>query len=174
MMVNLPCLMGSCPNFLRPTCSYTECWLSFLTGSCPTEWTPASYSSYFLDSYWPTSPRMVRIIQWMQHHLWHRLALIRMQLLSSSIITGFLSRTLPGIRSRRSPARPWNLHCLYLSFRYAAVAAACSVSRRMSFSIFSGSYFVPFFKIAKNILRSLHAITINDCIFFNGFLALPV
>ena len=36
MMVNLPCLMGSCPNFLRPTCSYTECQLSLRTGSCPT------------------------------------------------------------------------------------------------------------------------------------------
>ena len=35
MMVNLPCLKGSCPNFLRPTCSYTECSLSFLTGSLP-------------------------------------------------------------------------------------------------------------------------------------------
>ena len=44
MMVNLPCLKESCPNFLRPTCSYTECQLSFLTGSCPTESTTASYS----------------------------------------------------------------------------------------------------------------------------------
>ena len=50
MMVNLPCLKGSCPNFLRPTCSYTECSLSFLTGSCPTEITTASYSScLYLD-----------------------------------------------------------------------------------------------------------------------------
>ncbi len=46
MMVNLPCLMVSCTNFLRPTCSYTECLLSFLTGSCPTECTTASYSSF--------------------------------------------------------------------------------------------------------------------------------
>ena len=45
MMVNLPCLMVSCTNFLRSTCSYTECQLSFLTGSCPTERTPVSYSS---------------------------------------------------------------------------------------------------------------------------------
>lgn len=45
MMVNLPCLMVSCTNFLRPTCSYTECQLSFLTGSCPKERTTASYSS---------------------------------------------------------------------------------------------------------------------------------
>ena len=45
MMVNLPCLMVSGTNFLRPTCSYTECLPSFLTGSCPTERTTASYSS---------------------------------------------------------------------------------------------------------------------------------
>ena len=45
MMVNLPCLMVSCTNFLRPTCSYTECLLSFRTGSCPTEWITAGYSS---------------------------------------------------------------------------------------------------------------------------------
>lgn len=45
MMVNLACLMVSCTNFLRPTCSYTECQLSFLTGSCPTERTTVSYSS---------------------------------------------------------------------------------------------------------------------------------
>ena len=48
MMVNLPCRKGSCPNFLRPTCSYTECRLSFQTGSCPTEYTTASYSSCFI------------------------------------------------------------------------------------------------------------------------------
>ena len=35
MMVNLPCLQGSRPNFLRPTCSYTEYQLSFQTGSMP-------------------------------------------------------------------------------------------------------------------------------------------
>ena len=35
MMVNLPCLMVSCTNFLRPTCSYTECQLSFPAGSMP-------------------------------------------------------------------------------------------------------------------------------------------
>ena len=44
-MVNLPCLMVSCTNFLRPTCPYTECRLSLHTGSCPREWTTASYSS---------------------------------------------------------------------------------------------------------------------------------
>ena len=45
MMVNLPGLKKSRPNFLRPTCPYTECWLNFQTGSCPTEIITASYSS---------------------------------------------------------------------------------------------------------------------------------
>lgn len=42
MMVNLPCLVGSCPNFLRTTCSYTECRLSSLTGSLPQGKQPAT------------------------------------------------------------------------------------------------------------------------------------
>lgn len=32
---NLPCLMESCSNFLRPACPYTGCRLSSLTGSKP-------------------------------------------------------------------------------------------------------------------------------------------
>lgn len=64
MMVNLPCLKGSCPNFLRPTCSYTECSLSFLTGSCPTERTTASYSScLYLDFTDLPIPHRVRIFR---------------------------------------------------------------------------------------------------------------
>ena len=52
MVVNRPCLMGSCPNFLRSTYSYTECQLSFQTGSCPTERTTASYSSCLILISW--------------------------------------------------------------------------------------------------------------------------
>ena len=55
MRVNLPCLMGSCPNFLRPTCSYTECLPSFLAGSCPMKWPTESYSLFvvwFLLTLW--------------------------------------------------------------------------------------------------------------------------
>lgn len=64
MMVNLPCLKGSDPNFLRPTCSYTECSLSFLTGSCPTERTTASYSScLYLDFTDLPIPRRVQIFR---------------------------------------------------------------------------------------------------------------
>ena len=40
-----------CTNFLRTTCLYTECLLSFQTGTYPTERTTADYSScfYFFD-----------------------------------------------------------------------------------------------------------------------------
>ena len=52
MVMNLPCLWGSCPNFLRPTYPYTECQLSFLTGSCPMETTPAGYGSCLVLYYY--------------------------------------------------------------------------------------------------------------------------
>ena len=32
---NLPCLMGSCPNLLRPACPYTGCRPSSFAGSMP-------------------------------------------------------------------------------------------------------------------------------------------
>ena len=63
MMVNLPCLMGSYPNFLRTTCSYTECRLSFRTGSCPTERTSVSYSSCLFFILLTFSFRRVRIFR---------------------------------------------------------------------------------------------------------------
>ncbi len=47
MRINLLRQMESCSNFLCPTCPYTECRLNFQTGSCPTERTTASYSSYW-------------------------------------------------------------------------------------------------------------------------------
>ena len=65
MMVNLPCLKGSCPNFLRPTCPYTECLLSFLTGSCPTERTTASYSSCVFFDFTDLSTPQGTDIPWM-------------------------------------------------------------------------------------------------------------
>jgi len=54
MAANLPCLWGSCPNFLRPTCPYTECQQRCQTGSCPMVRTPAGYGScLLLVHYWP-------------------------------------------------------------------------------------------------------------------------
>ena len=62
----------------------------------------------------------------------------------------------------------------YFSFTSYAAWLSCLDPRRMSFNIFRGSYLIPFFRIVKIILRSLQAIAINDCIFFNGFCALVV
>lgn len=99
MMVNLPCLMVSCTNFLRPTCSYTECQLSFLTGSCPTERTTVSYSSclYLIltDLLLPSR----KLIFSGRSPLFQRLVLLVMQCISHSIqIYGF-----------PYPARLWNI-----------------------------------------------------------------
>lgn len=111
MMVNLPCLMVSCTNFLRPTCSYTECQLSFLTGSCPTERTTVSYSSclYLIltDLLLPSR----KLIFSGRSPLFQRLVLLVMQCISHSIqIYGFpypepcwISDTL------WNPARLWNI-----------------------------------------------------------------
>ena len=85
MMLNLPCLMVSCTNFLRPTCSYTGCQLSFLTGSCPTEWTTVSYSSclYLILTDLLLSSR--KLIFSGRSLLFHRLVLLVMQCISHSI-----------------------------------------------------------------------------------------
>ena len=90
MMLNLPCLMVSCTNFLRPTCSYTGCQLSFLTGSCPTERTTVSYSSclYLIvtDLLLPSR----KLFFSGRSLLFHRLVLLVMQCISHSIrVYGF-------------------------------------------------------------------------------------
>jgi hypothetical protein len=115
MMVNLPCLMGSCPNFLRPTCSYTECRLSFITGSCPTESTPASYSSCFgLDFTDHTASRRGTGIQWTLALPSFPLVLLLMQCDSTPSLSGCFSRTLPESRSVCIPARSWNDDVLFV------------------------------------------------------------
>ena len=119
MVVNLPCLWGSCPNFLRPTCPYTECWLSFQTGSRPTERTTVSYSSCFCGSL-PAFPLCgADLFQRTLCHTgscwpWHGCGSIR-----SLIIIGFLfPEPCPATGSHASPAGLWHL---FLTF-YTALA----------------------------------------------------
>ena len=95
MMVNLPCLMVSRTNFLRPTCSYTECPLSFLTGSCPTERTTASYSSCLYLDFTDLPVPQGTDIPWTLTLSRYLLVIVLMQYLLHSIVIGFLSRTLP-------------------------------------------------------------------------------
>ena len=61
--------------------------------------------------------------------------------------------------------------CSLLLF-YAAFS--CSPGCRMPSNIFDASYLIPLVRIAWNTLISLHATTISDCIFFNGFFSLVV
>ena len=113
MRVNLPCLMGSCPNFLRPTCSYTECLPSFHAGSCPMEWTTASYSSCLsFDSYWPYHSARCGFPRTLTLHLsTSRFVMIHVPWIW---VNSFLSRTLLNIRSFWSSAGFWNTAFLLL------------------------------------------------------------
>ena len=115
MMVNLPCLMVSCTNFLRPTCSYTECPLSFLTGSCPMERITASYSSclYLTFTDLLLTPR--KLIFSGRSPLFQLLVLLGCSVFHTpSGFAGFLSRTLPRFRTLWNPARPWISNAVYL------------------------------------------------------------
>ena len=110
MMVNLPCLMVSCTNFLRPTCSYTECQLSFQTGSLPYGENYCQLQLLFVfDFYWPSSYFKKTVFQWTLS-LVSSVGLVGMQCISHSIcFTGFLSRTLLDFRNLWNPARLWIL-----------------------------------------------------------------
>lgn len=90
MIVNLPCLMESCSNFLRLTCSYTECWPSFPTGACPTERTPASYSSclYLIILTCLLHTGLIDSVDASPCFIW--LALLLMQRFMHSIVISFL------------------------------------------------------------------------------------
>ena len=55
MMMNLPCLRGSCPNFLRPIYHTLSASQAPKQDPCPMVNTDAGYSSCFFlfDCYWP-------------------------------------------------------------------------------------------------------------------------
>lgn len=172
MMVNLPCLMESCSNFLRPTCSYTECRLSFLTGSCPMEGTTASYSSC-LYLILPTLTFLQGTdIQWTLCLVFPFVGLVADIMHKASLsLSGFFPEPCSDPELSDPPARLWNnTVCL---FRYATCLFCCS-GLFISAKSFFGSYMIPFFRVVKITRNNLHAITISDCIFFNGFSPLVV
>ena len=168
MMVNLPCLMASCANFLRPTYSYTECWLSFLTGSCPKENTTASYSScLYIWFYWPN--RFTRT--WFQ---WTLTLFCFVGLVANEVhlLLHLLRVSVPEPCSNPVLLKSSRvLDCVSLCV-YAAWATC--VFRLISIKSFFGSYVPPLFNIAYITLSILQAITIKDCIFFSGLLGLVV
>lgn len=108
MMVNLPCLMVSCTNFLRPTCSYTECPLSFLTGSLPYGVNYCRLQLLFIFDFTDLPFPQGTDIPWTLPLFRYLLVIVLMQCLLHSIVIGFLSRTLPDFGIIRNPARLWN------------------------------------------------------------------
>ena len=148
MGVNLPCLMGSCPNFLRPTCPYTGCRLSCFTGSkAPrSKLLPATALICILDNYQP---------DWISDgaHFSGRIA-------AQFPLRWFLPDGTSTLHPHRVPfqnhaqllplfarnsARSWStsLFPAGLSCRPYATFAVCVDGYLMSFNIFSGSYFTP-------------------------------
>ena len=170
MMMNLPCLMASCANFLRPTYSFTECQLSFLTGSCPKEKIPTGYSSsLFLISLTCSFSKV--LINSGRYALVQVVGLIIDEVFYTTSLSGFFPEPC-SISEHSGIQQGPGLVSVYL-FSYAADNFSL-LWRFMSVNIFFGSYVTPLVKIVYITLSTLHAITINDCIFFNGFSALVV
>ena len=142
MMMNLPCLRGSCPNFLRtiyPTLSVGQA----PKRSCPTVKTDASYSSFFClivtDLH---SPVMVLIGSVDTAPLRFPAGLLQMQsVLDSIVVYGVLFQN-----PVQSPMPPlshstefWSICYLYIFVSYTAIAACVSSGRLISFNSFCGS-----------------------------------
>ena len=145
MMVNLPCLQGSRPNFLRPTCSYTECQLSFLTGSMPYGGYSCRLQLLFVFDY---------LLTWPVPCSTHSVDATLYLPLAGLLMTGMI----PFSRLFRVPFQNPAQHQTFLKlsrilevffsdlFDYAA--AGCTLSGyRISFNSFSGSYGFPVFSI---------------------------
>ena len=114
MMVNLPCLMVSCTNFLRPTYSFTECQLSFSTGSCPKEKISTGYSSFLLLILLTFSLPKV-LINSGRYPLLRLVGHLVDGVFYYFIVIGFLSRTLFNLRMFRNSTRVWTCGAVCLS-----------------------------------------------------------
>ena len=101
MAVNLPCLRGSCPNFLRTTYPYTECQPSSQTGSCPTVTLPlatALVCCWFITDRTLLSAALIN--QWTRYRHCYVLPVgTDAAIPATSSFTGSFSRTLPSRRS---------------------------------------------------------------------------
>ena len=173
MMMNLPCLRGSCPNFLRPIYHTLSACQAPRRGRAPRKKPMPHIQLLFLclivtD---PHSPVVVLIYSVDAIPLWLTVGLLQMQSVPDSIIYGFLFQN-----PVQSPMPPighstefWSVLLVYLCFLCCHRCCA-STGRLISFNCFCGSYVVPVFRIVWITLSILQAITISDCIFFNGLL----
>ena len=145
MMVNLPCLKGSCPNFLRPTCSYTECQLSFRTGSCPTERTTASYSSCFYLILLTDSNVQGTDIQWTLHLVSRRWPCCWWSTQVTSSWSGYFPE--PCSNPDLSESQQGSGMIIWATFFCYAATGSSLPGLFISAINFFGSYTVPFVRI---------------------------
>ena len=107
MMMNLPCLRESCPNFLRPIYHTLSASQAPKRGGMPHGKTAAGYSSCFyvwllltcihLSWYWFT--------QWTLYHLRFLLVFCRCSPFRTPSFMGFCSRALSSLRCLSSATR---------------------------------------------------------------------
>ena len=145
MMVNLPCLQGSCPNFLRPTCSYTECQLSFLTGSMPYGGYSCRLQLLFVFDY---------LLTWPVPCSTHSVDATLYLPLAGLLMTGMIPFSRLFRVTFQNPAQHQTFLKLsrilefFFSDLFDYAAAVCTLSGyRISFNSFSGSYGFPVFSI---------------------------
>ena len=180
MMVNLPCLWGSVSQLPSSHLFIHRVPAKLSNGVLPHGGNPCRLQLLFV----PESSLTYR---------WHQMVLNMSADASPALPIGGLyrygaarsaiglgpSRTQPG--SRMDCRKPgWILDALLLLLvstgwairsRPNHATAFPAPERTISFSIRSASNWTPFFRIVNMILSNLQAITISDCIFFNGFSA---
>ena len=144
MMVNLPCLQGSCPNFLRPTCSYTECQLSFLAGSMPYGEYSCRLQLLFVFDYLLTC-----LVPHSTHSVDAPLCLPLAGLLMTGIPFPLLLRVpFQNPAQHQTFLRLSRILEFFFSDLFDYAAAVCTFSGYLiSFNSFSGSYGFPVFSI---------------------------
>ena len=148
MMMNLPCLRGSCPNFLRTIYHTPSASQAPRRGHAPRKkpmpatalvfiWLLLTY--FHLQWYWFT--------QWTRYHHIFPLVFLMMQSVSDSIVYGFLFQNpaQPPMPIIRTSAEFWNR--LLIFSIYAAACDATFTGCLISFNSFFGSYVVPVFRI---------------------------
>ena len=109
-MVNLPCLKGSCPNFLHPTCPYTECLISFQTGQALRNGLLPATALVCISILLTCSFHRVRFSVDASPASFSAGHCANAVVHATPSLSGLLSRTLPSLGIIRNPARLWNIH----------------------------------------------------------------
>ena len=150
MMMNLPCLRRSCPNFLRPIYHTLSASQAPRRGRAPRKKPmPTTALVFMFDCYWPAfTCRGTDLLSGRYTTMAYCWSFCRCSPFRTPSFTGFCSRTLSSLRCLPSVTRQSSGVCyLYIFVSYAAIGACASTGRLISFNSFCGSYVVPVFRI---------------------------